>query len=178
MTGPDFPDASGTAEGEATRRCWVFDASPLIALGKIGLLGLPQALGAERVIPEAVAEEVKAGREGDPARAWLLSGPALPVAPSPLLPVVAEWGLGTGEGAVISFALQNTGCEAVLDERAGRTCARALGLPVRGTLGILVLAKEEGALAEVRPHLDALVQAGYHLGPDLIAAVLAEAGEG
>ena len=48
---------------EALVRRWVFDVSPLIALGKIGLLDLPEALGAERVIPEAVAEEVRAGRD-------------------------------------------------------------------------------------------------------------------
>lgn len=74
-------------------RRWVFDASPLIALGKIGLLDLPEALGAEWVILEAVAEEVKAGRGTDPAKVWLLGGPAATVTPSPVLPVVAEWGL-------------------------------------------------------------------------------------
>ena len=92
--------------------------------------------------------------------------------------MVVEWGLGAGESAVISFALRSPGCEVVLDERAGRTCAKALGLRLRGTLGLLVLAKEEKALSEVRPHLDALVRAGYRLGSDLVAAVLEEAGEG
>ena len=79
---------------------------------------------------------------------------------------------------MISFALRNPGCEVILDERAGRTCAKALGLQLRGTLGLLVLAKEEGALSEVRPHLDALLRVGYRLGSELVTAVLEEAGEG
>lgn len=52
-------------------RRWVFDASPLIALGKIGLLDLLEKLSAECVIPKVVAEEVRAGRDSDPAKVWL-----------------------------------------------------------------------------------------------------------
>ena len=158
-------------------RRWVFDASPLIALGKVGLLGLLEKLSARRVIPEAVAQEVRAGRDTDPAKRWLAGGPAVSVVPSAVLPVVAEWKLGAGEGAAISFALQNPGFEAVLDERAGRACAKALGLRPVGTLGLLTLAKRQGAIAAVRPSIEALLGAGYHLGADLIAVVLEEAGE-
>lgn len=156
---------------------WVFDASPLIVLGKIGLLDLLEEVSVERVIPVAVADEVEAGRDTDPAKLWLRGGPAASVLPVPTLPVVMEWRLGSGESAAISFALQNPGFEAILDDHAGRTCARALGLRPRGTLGVLVLAKGQGAISKVRPHLDALLAAGYHLSPELIAIALEEAGE-
>lgn len=158
-------------------RCWVFDASPLIALGKAGLLGLPVDLGIEGVIPEAVAAEVAAGDDADPAKVWLQDGPPFPVVEAPVLPVVAAWGLGDGESAVISYALAHPGVEAVLDERAARACAQTLGVRPRGTLGLLVLAKREGVIAEVRPAIDALLAAGYHLGADLVAVVLADVGE-
>ena len=158
-------------------RRWVFDASPLIALGKAGLLGLLETLNVEGVIPEAVAEEVAAGDSADPAKVWLLGDPPFPVVPAPVLPLVAAWGLGGGESAAISYALEHPDVEAVLDERAARACAQTLGVRPRGTLGILVLAKREGAVAAVRPHIDALLAAGYHLGADLIAVVLVEVGE-
>lgn len=159
-------------------RRWVFDASPLIALGKAGLLDLPEQLAVEGVIPEAVAAEVMAGEETDPARRWLQSGPPFPVVAVPVAPVVAAWDLGTGESAAISYALAHIGTEAVLDERAARTCAKALGVRARGTLGLLVLAKREGVVLAVRPHVEALLAAGYHLGADLVALVLARVGEG
>ena len=136
-----------------------------------------EELSAERVVPEAVVAEVLAGREGDPAKAWLQSEPAVTVAPVPVSVQVAEWGLGTGESAVIAFALENTEYDAVLDERAGRTCAQALGVRVRGTLGLLVLAKRARAVSTIRPHVEGLLEAGYRLAPALIAAVLTEAEE-
>ena len=170
--------AAARPERPGAVRRWVFDASPLIALGKAGLLGLPVEVGVEGLIPEAAAAEVAAGDEGDPARAWLMAGPPFEVVPAPVSSVVAAWGLGAGETAPLSYALGHPGVEAVLDERAARACAEALGVGVRGTLGLLVLAKREGAVSAVRPHVDALLGAGYHLGSALVAAVLDEAGEG
>ena len=158
-------------------RRYVFDASPLIALGKAGLLGLLEPLDIEGVIPDAVAAEVTAGDDADPAKVWLRSVSRFPVVPAPAAPVVAAWGLGKGESAVISYALAHPGFEVVLDERAGRACAETFGLRPRGTLGLLVLAKREGAVPAVRPAVDALLAAGYHLGDDLVAVVLKSAGE-
>ena len=94
-----------------------------------------------------------------------------------IAPVVAAWDLGAGESAVISHALTHSGAEAVLDDGPARTCAGALGVGVRGTLGLLVLAKREGAIPAVRSPINALLGAGYHLGAALVAAVLAEADE-
>ena len=158
-------------------RRWTFDASPLIALGKAGLLDLPERLGAEVVVPDAVAAEVAAGDAGDPARVRLQSGPVVPSVPVRALRVVAAWDLGAGESAVISYVLDHPGADAVLDDAPARTCAKALGVRVRGTLGPLVLAKREGVIPAVRPPIDALLGAGYHLGSALVAAVVAEAGE-
>jgi len=158
-------------------RRWVFDASPLIALGKAGLLDLLEEMCVERVIPQAVVEEVNAGRDDDPAKLWLLSDPPVSIIPASILPVVAEWGLGSGESAVVSFALGNPGFEVVLDDKAGRTCASALGLQPRGTLGVLILARKQGIIAETRVHVEALLKAGYHLSAELVAVVLEESGE-
>ena len=70
-------------------RRWVFDASPLIALGKAGLLWIPEGLGVEGVIPEAVATEITAGDDADPAKLWLLSRPPFSIEPVQVSPVVA-----------------------------------------------------------------------------------------
>ena len=68
-------------------------------------------------------------------------------------------------------------CRAILDERAGRSCAIKLGLEPLGTLGILVQAKREDFLPAVRPCISDLLAAGYHLHEALIRIVLDKVGE-
>ena len=50
-----------------SRELWVVNASPLITLAKIGQLQLLVRPGATLAVPEAVADEVRAGPEGDAA---------------------------------------------------------------------------------------------------------------
>jgi len=54
--------------------------------------------------------------------------------------------LGAGESEVLTWARQNPGYEAILDDRAARNCAITLQIPVRGTLGVALLAKREGLI--------------------------------
>ena len=66
--------------------------------------------------------------------------------------------LGAGESEAISLAQEIHANWLLLDERAGRRLAQALGLRVAGTLGLLNRAKEKGLLAAVRPHVETLVR--------------------
>lgn len=43
-----------------------------------------------------------------------------------------------------------------MDDRKAREVAQRLGVPVTGTVGLLIKAKQEGVIAAVRPLLDAL----------------------
>ncbi len=61
-----------------------------------------------------------------------------------LLFSLAAWDLGLGESQVLSWIYQNPGYEAILDDRAAKNAAASLGIPVRGTLGVILLAKREG----------------------------------
>ena len=86
----------------------VLNASPLIVLGKVGLLHLLPSLAEVVVIPEGVSKEILAGRPGDPAREWL-KGPnkAFVREVGPSEPEVLKWDLGLGETEVLSFAYRN-----------------------------------------------------------------------
>jgi predicted nucleic acid-binding protein len=152
---------------------WIVDSSPLISLGKIGRLDLLPSLAAEVVIPEAVAAEVR--RVSDEASAFLAAA-SLAVRSVDAHPLVTPWGLGAGETAVLSLAQESEGV-AVLDDRAARRCASALGIPSRGTVGVVLLAKSRGLVPSARSLLEALRQAGLHLSPDLFAVALDLAGE-
>jgi predicted nucleic acid-binding protein len=159
-------------------RRWVVNASPVILLGDIGHLYLLEALCDALVVPDAVAREVEQGPIEDAAQRWLQTGGRLHVREMlPLDPQVASWDLGSGESAVLTWARVNPGYEAILDDRAARKCAEALRIPVRGTLGVLLVAKHHGLIPTVQPALDALVRAGLRISPELVEATLRLAGE-
>ena len=159
-------------------RRWVVNASPLIIVGKIDQLHVLRELAETLVVPTAVAHEIASGPESDPARQWL-AGPGNEHIRDAreLAPIVANWDLGRGEGEVLSWAFRRPGFEAILDDLAARKCAAALSIPVRGTLGILLLAKREGHLTTMGPVLERIQQAGLHISPDVLEAVRHLAGE-
>jgi predicted nucleic acid-binding protein len=65
----------------------------------------------------------------------------------------------------------------LVDERAARRAARALGLRVIGTLGVLLAAKRKRLITEVRPLLDELLRKGFWVSPRLVRQSLLAAGE-
>jgi uncharacterized protein len=51
------------------------------------------------------------------------------------------------------------------------------GLPVVGTLGVLLAAKQTGLLPAIQPIIDAMLAQGRRISPALRAQVLSAAGE-
>lgn len=84
--------------------------------------------------------------------------------------------LGAGELSALALA-RDLGCPVLMDERLGRQVARAHGIPVIGSAGILLAAKARGLLPAVAPILTTWRAWGYFLAPELLNAVLARAGE-
>jgi predicted nucleic acid-binding protein len=155
---------------------WVANASPVICLAKTGHLELLQQLPGVLLLPQAVVDEIMAGPEFDPARQALSSGwgTRLPIAASGEL---LEWGLGPGETAVLALAQQRMPATVVLDDAAGRGCAKVFGIPVIGTLGVVLRAKKRGLITSAADVLRALQSAGLHLDERLIETALKKVGE-
>ncbi len=157
---------------------WVVNASPLIVLGKIGRLALLQTLTDGLVISYAVVQEIIAGNESDDSRKWVLQeGVKHTQTFEQLDPIIASWDLGTGESAVLSFARQHSDFEAVIDDRAARNCAKALQIPVRGTLGIVLLAKQAQLIPKTKVVIEELRNAGLRMDATTIQAILELSGE-
>lgn len=157
---------------------WIIDASPLILLGKAGQLEWLPQMG-RILIPESVAAEVTAGSPDDPARRWLEApqGAACMVREEAPTNDLLAWDLGAGEIAVIAMAMANPGQEAVLDDAAARRCAMVFGVPMRGTLSFVALAKKRGLIPACRPVFDQLLAAGLYVSPALVEQVALAAGE-
>ncbi len=156
---------------------WVVNASPVITLAKVGRLHLLQDLCRELLVPEAVAAEIVAGPPPDPARRAIEAGWGTAVTANRISPDLLEWGLGTGETAVLAVAMERRPATAVLDDAAARTCAKALGIEVIGTLGAILRAREKGIIVSAADVLKALLAAGMRLDDDTIRTALEGVGE-
>lgn len=97
-----------------------------------------------------------------------------PVVNAPPLIYLAH---GPGETAVLSWAQAHPCCLAIVDDLAARRCAEALGIPIIGTLGLVLRAKRKEYLPAARPVLEELRQAGMYLGDRVLNQALALVGE-
>jgi predicted nucleic acid-binding protein len=103
---------------------------------------------------------------------WVKRDDAVAVAP-----IIQAWDLGAGESSVLSYALARPEYTAVIDDAAGRRGARSLNITVIGTVGLLVLAKRCGIIAQISPGLEALCAAGARLSDKLIEQLKEQEGE-
>jgi len=157
---------------------WVINASPVILLAKAGVISFLPRLCAELVIPAAVVGEVHNVHISDAGKLWLADAgrPFIRAAPA-IHPALASWSGGLGEAEVISWALQNKGFIAVLDDRRARTLAVRNGVDVLGSLRVVVIAKERGFIPKAKPALEKLRGVGAYVTDALIDRAIELAGE-
>jgi predicted nucleic acid-binding protein len=155
----------------------VVNASPLIILFRSGQEDLLQGLFAQVLVPEAVYEEVLAGKKEDMAVKGLRHASWLQRTQIAVSLPVATWDLGAGESAVLSLAMKERGCWAVVDDLAARRCARIFGVRTMGTGGLLVLAKRRGLIPSVTDRLQLLKDAGLWISDAVVQLLTREAGE-
>jgi predicted nucleic acid-binding protein len=149
----------------------VADASPLIAFQQISQLSLLQAVFTEVIVPPAVAREIQ---PSVPSVPWIVERPLA----HPIAPLVLRASLGPGESEALGLAMELHADRLLVDERAARRAALALGLGVIGTLGVLLAAKRKRLITEVRPLVDELLRQGFWVSPRLVREALLAAGEG
>jgi predicted nucleic acid-binding protein len=156
----------------------IVNASPLILLAKAGQLDLLRAGVPEIIVPDAVLREVGARGPADPVLLEIQRTPWLRIVPTLATPPeILVWDLGDGESAVLSQALNDPECEAILDDRDARRCAQSLNIGTRGTLGLIVLARQIGSITAARPVLEQVLQAGLFATDELVRQALALVGE-
>jgi predicted nucleic acid-binding protein len=142
------------------------------------LLDFLQVAAETVVVPDAVTDEIPHRSPTDITvqalqnTAWVVG-----IDDPPIPRVIQTEDLGEGESAVLAWDYIHTGTEAIIDDLAGRRCAAALGIPVRGALGLILTAKRRGRIPQARPVLERLRQAGMYLSDRIMDQALALVGE-
>jgi predicted nucleic acid-binding protein len=156
----------------------VVNASPLIFLGAADRLDLLRLAGDEVLVPKAVFREVTADQRGGNLGRLIPTAPWLKVVEPVHVPdSIVAWDLGAGEAAVLSLAIVHHGMVAIVDDLAGRKCARAHGISLKGTLGLVLKARQLGQVESARELLRQLRAVGMYLSDALVNSALAEVGE-
>jgi predicted nucleic acid-binding protein len=144
----------------------VADSSCLIGLERIGYLNLLPSLFDPILIPPAVA------REFGVVLPWLQIVTPSNQALADALKLIID----DGEAEAIALAKER-GLIVILDDLKARTTAESMGVKFTGLAKILLRAKQEGLIPQLKPLLDALETSQFYLGQALKQKILRLAGE-
>ena len=157
----------------------VSDTTPLSELAKVGQLVLLRDVFGQVIVPQEVYDEVTSGTH--PAVAAVRSATWIEVRSvqdaSQVVALRESTKIHVGEAAAIILAQELGAQQVLIDDLRARRVAKARLLPVTGTIGTLLLAKEQGLIAQVKPFLDDLIALGKRISPQLYQDVLAIAQE-
>lgn len=156
----------------------VSDSSALIALASAGELSLLRDLFGEVLIPQRVWDEVvqanRPGAEQVTAAEWIRTIPA----PDTSFLLALQGEVDPGEAEAIVLAYEVKADIVLLDERRARNLAISMGFTVVGVVGVLLRAKQQGFLPELKPVLDRMKTfQRFRISAKLYEDTLRDAGE-
>jgi len=157
----------------------ISNSSPIIHLAKIGRLNLLERLYSRILVPEKVylecTDTVHYHKEVEliaAQSAWIKRHLIEDDRLFNLL--YAE--IDAGEAEALVLALEQKADLLLLDDQEARSMARKLGLPVTGTLGVLLKAKNEGMINSFAEDLQKLQRSGFWLSQNLVNTLLSSSG--
>lgn len=159
----------------------VSDTSVLIHLARIDRFSFLHRIYSEIIIPQEVwRETVEEGSErpGAPETRSARDAGWIEVAAvesDTSVHQLLRRAFDDGEAAVLADRMEAD--LVLLDESAARRRAEGLGLRKTGTVGVILRAKREGFIEEVRPELDALRATSFWIGDPLYRRILEAADE-
>ena len=152
----------------------IANTTPIIALLGIGKINILKALYNEIIIPHAVSEEILIKNENilDDYN-WIRVHNVTNLAAKE----VFSSALHIGEIEVILLSKEMRANLVIIDDNIARRHAKYLGLTVTGTIGIILRAKREGIIHEVKPVINKLIENGFYISNTICEEVLNYAGE-
>lgn len=157
----------------------VVNTTPLIALSHVGQLDILKKLYGEITIPKAVYEELSAKADSickkavDNSLDWI----RIENIQNQMAKSMYKTQLHDGEVEVMILSLEIGADVVIIDDANAKKHAKYLELPVTGTLGVLIKAKQEGYVDELKPILYQMVENGIYISQRLIDMCLRQVGE-
>ncbi len=157
----------------------VSNSTPLIHLAKIGRLELLREFFGEVLIPKAVYRECVLEGKGSRDAELIENTYWIKVVGinDETLKRSLMLELDEGESEAIVLAIESKAGLILMDDYDGREVAKALGLKVTGTIGVLLRAKFQGRIQSIKEELEKLKETGFWLSEGLYKRILEEAGE-
>ncbi|MBI4837928.1 MAG: DUF3368 domain-containing protein [Nitrospirae bacterium] len=135
----------------------VSDATSVIAFSRINKLKLLQEITGEIIIPGEVSKELFAYNKADVKKLksckWIKVKEVKAQNDVGLLMPA----LDKGEAEVIILSKELKSSLVIIDELSARKVAMMMGLPLIGTVGLLIAAKEKGLIERVKPLWDEII---------------------
>ena len=146
----------------------VSNTTPIISLLKIGKLEILKDLYDEIYIPQEVFNEIEAGKHKK-YYLNLLTFEWIKIEQIQDRKSIAYFlDLDKGQAEAIVLTTEIEADLILLDESPGRIHAKHAGLRVTGTIGILVKAKKQGLISELKPLILELKEKGVWLSESFI----------
>ena len=145
------------------KRIIVSDTSSLIALINIGELELLKRVYDAVVITPEIAEEY-----GIETPDWIRIEAVKDEQKLKLLNLE----LDRGEASGIALAMENDDSLLIIDEKKGRGIAKKLGIKISGILGVMIRAKETGAIDRMNPLIEKLERVDFRMSASLKTQIL------
>jgi predicted nucleic acid-binding protein len=155
----------------------VCDCSPLIALALCDKLDLLDVLFKQVIIPENVYMESIVSGKPEAAKISVWVQGKVERALNPAISQIVNLSLGRGESEAIALYWEKSADYLLIDEQKGRQIASSRGIKIIGSLGILLLAKQNGLIISVKPLLDILKNTDIRISTALYQSILKMAGE-
>jgi predicted nucleic acid-binding protein len=157
---------------------WISDTSPICYFARLGLLDVLHKLLGRILVPMAVVDEIDRGRAFIPELPdlRLLDWVDIEIVADNISDVSSSQ-LGPGETEALVLAESLSGVCLLMDDFQAREQAMKSGISVRGTLALLLMAKEKKYVQEVGSLIDQLKKMGFRLSDSLQNTVLSLARE-
>jgi len=153
----------------------IADTGPIIALALVDVLPLMVQLYGKVVIPKSVYEEATKDMS-KPAAAKIAEVVKNDFFSIQTIKLTGEFKalidiLDIGEAEALALAKKLNGV-ALIDEKRGRKVASKLGIPITGSAAVIINAKQNRLIHEVKPLLKKLAVHGYRMSDSLVQDVL------
>ena len=156
----------------------VSDTSPIVCLAHVKHINLLQKLFEDVLVPPSVYNELLENNIIDSS--FLQQNPFFQIKNPGNIDLVKKLKeqLDIGESEAIALSVEEKPEYLLIDESLGREVALFYHLSIKGTLGILLLAKERNLLPEIKPLIYKLQEEiNFRIKPSLLHLVLQRANE-